>query len=111
MLTYKDLLAQRIALEKQQAELDKQISLVKREERSEVIAKIRAMMEEHDLSIDDLGTGKPRGPKPGKTGKKVAPKYRDTATGQTWSGRGLQPKWLKSALATGRSLSDFAITV
>lgn len=33
--------------------------------------------------------------------------YRDAATGQTWSGKGLQPKWLKVALARGKSLSDF----
>ena len=33
----------------------------------------------------------------------------DPATGTTWSGRGLQPKWLKAALASGRKLSDFAV--
>jgi len=43
-----------------------------------------------------------------KTGK-VAPKYRDAATGQTWSGRGLQPNWLKAALGTGRSLAEFKL--
>ena len=42
-------------------------------------------------------------------GKKVAAKYRDASTGQTWSGRGLRPNWLKAALATGRPLSDFAL--
>lgn len=34
-------------------------------------------------------------------------KYRDPATGSTWSGRGLQPAWVKSALAEGRNLSEF----
>jgi ParB/RepB/Spo0J family partition protein len=34
-------------------------------------------------------------------------KYRDPATGSTWSGRGLQPKWVKSALADGKTLADF----
>ena len=43
-----------------------------------------------------------------KTGK-VAPKYRDAATGQTWSGRGLQPNWLKAALATGRSIAEYKL--
>ena len=28
------------------------------------------------------------------TGGKVAPKYRDPATGQTWTGRGKAPKWI-----------------
>jgi DNA-binding protein H-NS len=42
-------------------------------------------------------------------GSKVAPKFRNAATGDTWSGRGLQPKWLKAALASGKKISDFAI--
>jgi len=45
-----------------------------------------------------------------KAGGKVAPKFRNGATGETWSGRGLQPKWLKAALASGAQLADFAIT-
>lgn len=42
-------------------------------------------------------------------GQKVAPKYRNPATGDTWSGRGLKPKWLSAALSSGRSLSEFAL--
>jgi ParB-like chromosome segregation protein Spo0J/DNA-binding protein H-NS len=41
--------------------------------------------------------------------KTPAYKYRDPATGDTWSGKGLQPKWLKVALANGRKLSDFDV--
>lgn len=37
-------------------------------------------------------------------------KYRNAATGETWSGRGLQPAWLKAALAKGKKLSDFDVT-
>lgn len=37
-------------------------------------------------------------------------KYRNPADpAQTWSGRGRQPGWIKGALASGRSLSEFAI--
>jgi len=35
-------------------------------------------------------------------------KYRQPTTGETWSGRGNQPRWLKAALAAGRSLEEFA---
>jgi DNA-binding protein H-NS len=45
-----------------------------------------------------------------KAGGKVAPKYRNGATGETWTGRGLQPKWLKAALASGAKLEDFTIS-
>ena len=44
-----------------------------------------------------------------KAGGKVAAKYRNASTGESWSGRGLQPRWLKAALASGRKLSDFAL--
>lgn len=36
-------------------------------------------------------------------------RYRCPLTGSTWSGRGLQPKWLKVALADGKRLADFDI--
>jgi len=39
----------------------------------------------------------------------VAPKYRDSATGTTWTGRGKQPKWLAAAIKGGKRLEDFKI--
>jgi DNA-binding protein H-NS len=39
----------------------------------------------------------------------VAPKYRDSATGTTWTGRGKQPKWLAAAIQSGKKLEDFKI--
>ena len=110
MSSYQDLVAKRAALQQQQADLDKQIAAARQTERSTVINQIRALMAEHGLTAADLGNTKTR-TKTAKagTGRKVAPKYRNSATGETWSGRGLQPKWLKSALASGRKLSDFAL--
>jgi DNA-binding protein H-NS len=40
--------------------------------------------------------------------RKAAPKYRDSK-GNTWTGRGLQPAWLKEALGEGREIDEFAI--
>jgi DNA-binding protein H-NS len=94
-----DLLAQKAAIEEQ-------IAQTQREERAGAIAQIKALMSEHGLSVADLGSRQ----KATKTsGKTVAPKYRNKATGETWSGRGLQPRWLKAALASGRKLTDFAV--
>lgn len=36
-------------------------------------------------------------------------KYRCPDTGSTWSGKGLQPAWLKAALANGKRLADFDV--
>jgi hypothetical protein len=37
---------------------------------------------------------------------KTTPKYRNAATGETWTGRGLQPKWVRAALEAGATLAD-----
>ena len=41
-------------------------------------------------------------------GKKVPPKYRDSA-GNTWAGRGAKPRWLVAAIKEGKKLEDFAV--
>jgi DNA-binding protein H-NS len=102
----------------QKAALEKQIADVQRDQRAQAIAQVRALMGEYGLTVADLGgAGRPAGPagkslsRPAseRTPSKVAPKFRDPATGDTWSGRGLKPKWLSAALASGRQLSDFAL--
>jgi DNA-binding protein H-NS len=42
-------------------------------------------------------------------GRKVAPKYRDAATGETWAGRGARPRWLVARIKEGKKLQDFQI--
>jgi DNA-binding protein H-NS len=91
----------------QKATLDKQIAEAQRAERGEAIAQIKALMAEHGLTAADLSG---RAVKAGKSGGgKVAAKYRNKATGETWSGRGLQPRWLKAALTGGKKIADFAV--
>jgi len=107
MSTLAELLAQRAALEKQ-------ITETQRREKATAIAQVKALMTEYGLSPADLGARvAPPPPAPPKglkrNGAKVAAKYRNPATGDTWSGRGLQPKWLRAELANGRSLADFAL--
>jgi DNA-binding protein H-NS len=93
------------------AEIDKEIAEAKRQEKSGAIAQVKALMAEHGLTVADI-TAKSTA-KAGKGGKgggaKVAPKYRNRDTGETWTGRGLQPKWLRAAIAAGAKLGDFAI--
>lgn len=104
MVTLQELMAQREALEKQ-------IEHTRKQERGDAVEKVRALMAEYGLTVADLGNrssaGKAKKTRP--TGNKVAAKYRNASTGESWSGRGLQPRWLKAALASGRKLSDFAV--
>lgn len=102
MASLQDLLAQR-------AELEQQIAAMQSQARTEAIAKIRVIMAEHGLTAADLSSRQtaPKGASPEV--KRVAPvKYRD-ASGNSWSGRGLKPKWLSAALAGGKQLEDFAV--
>lgn len=111
MATYQELVAQKAALDKQQADLEKQIADALRSERSGVINQIKTLMAEHGIELSDLGGRMPKAPgvKSSAAGRKVAAKYRNAATGESWSGRGLQPKWLRAALAEGKKLEDFAL--
>ena len=92
MTSYKDLLKQREALEQQ-------ISEARRRELSDAVGKVRTLVAEYGLTAQDIF---PAGKASGKSGKsstagsKVAPKYRDPATGLTWTGRGKAPKWIQN---------------
>ncbi|MGE4079451.1 MAG: H-NS family nucleoid-associated regulatory protein [Reyranella sp.] len=40
----------------------------------------------------------------------MKPKYRNPANrSETWTGRGLKPKWMVAAMKGGKKLEDFAI--
>jgi DNA-binding protein H-NS len=41
-------------------------------------------------------------------GRKVAIKYRDKS-GNTWAGRGAQPRWLTAAIKAGKKRDDFLV--
>lgn len=89
-------------------ELEKKYGELKEEARLEAIATTRNLMRAHGLTLQDLGgSGLPK--KSPNAGKPAPVKYRDAATGNTWSGRGLQPNWLKAQLASGKSLEDFRV--
>jgi DNA-binding protein H-NS len=81
MTDYQELLARK-------AELDAQIAQAQAERKAEGIAAARALIAEHGLTAADVF---PQGKAKGSVG---APKYRDPATGATWTGRGKPPKWI-----------------
>lgn len=92
MATYKQLIAQKEALEVQLHEMRSQ-------EVAGVIDRIRALMAEYELTVEDItpkrGRGRPARGASAKVNKpSLPPKYRDPKTGRTWSGRGRAPAWL-----------------
>ena len=80
MSTLQDLLSQR-------AEIEKRIADVQREARSEAIGRVKTMMAEFGLSSADIAGKSVSGRAAGvvKPTGKVAAKYRNAATGDTWT--------------------------
>ena len=81
MTEYQNLLARK-------AELDAQIAQAQAERKAEGIAAARALIQEHSLTAADVF---PQGKAKSSVG---VPKYRDPATGATWTGRGKPPNWI-----------------
>jgi DNA-binding protein H-NS len=98
MSTYKELKAQAEALLKQ-------AEAARRAEIAAVVAEIQARMKEYGITLDDLKGGA----KKSKAKTAVAAKYRNSATGESWSGRGRAPRWLAEELAKGRSKDEFLL--
>ena len=86
--SYKDLLAQREALEQKIAQL-------RQSETKEAISKAQAIISEYGLSEQDVFGNRGTTSRSKTAGLKVAVKYRDPATGSTWTGRGKPPAWIK----------------
>jgi len=80
------------------ADLQAQAERVKREEKQQAIDAARAMIVSYGITAKDLGLDKATKSKAGpKPGGKIPAKYRDPASGATWSGRGKTPKWINGA--------------
>ena len=94
--------------EEQLAQLKKQAEDFRNQERAGVIDELRKKIAEYGLTAADLKLSS-RGPKARAIKSTPAAKYRSPA-GEVWSGgRGRKPRWVTEALASGKSLSDFAI--
>lgn len=79
----------------QKAAIEKQIAEARQNEIKDAVARARAIIDQFGLTAEDLFGGKRSARKAtGGGGGKVAPKYRDPATGATWTGRGRTPKWM-----------------
>lgn len=110
MSTYQELLAQKAALERQTSELDRQLQDARKAERAGVIAHIKQLLAVNGLTVVDFGLKAAAATRSSAAaGSKVAPKYHNAETGETWSGRGLQPKWIKVALAAGKTLEQLKV--
>lgn len=75
------------------AELDARIEQIQREEKAQRIFEIHDAMARHGITLADLGNRRGRADKGKARAGAGIPKYRDPATGKTWTGRGRPPAW------------------
>ena len=90
MESYQSILAKISVLHKKASEL-------RESEKKRAVAEMRKLIELYDVKASELFSNAPAAagravPAPAK--KAATPKYRDPATGKTWSGRGKRPTWL-----------------
>lgn len=85
MATYTELLEQRETL-------DSLIKEARQRELAAAISEVRSLVTKFELTEQDVFATRRTGS--AKAVAKVAPKYRNPQTGDTWTGRGKPPRWI-----------------
>lgn len=104
-------------IEKEIQRLQKEAQALESKRREPVLASIIRSMREFDISPEEIAAafnkrsaGRRAAKKTTATTKRaVPPKYRDNATGATWTGRGKAPRWITDAEAAGTARESFLI--
>ncbi|MGJ7487081.1 H-NS family nucleoid-associated regulatory protein [Variovorax sp. LT2P21] len=105
-------------IQRQIEALQKQAEKLKASEISGVVERIKVAIEHYSLTAEQLGYGggKPISAKPKKEMSKKGGSASRSANsaaysdgnGNVWGGRGPRPRWLRDAIAAGRTLEEFA---
>jgi DNA-binding protein H-NS len=91
-----------------QEEIEKEIKARQQQDVAKAREQILAIAQGLGVSVKELLAN--GGKKSESSGKKVQMQYQNPAdNGQTWTGRGRQPKWIAEGLASGKSLDGFRI--
>ncbi|WP_309680817.1 H-NS histone family protein [Polaromonas sp.] len=113
-----------IDIQTQIEKLQKQAADIRAKEFDSTVQDIRAKMQAFGITVKDLQTVKRGSKAKGKkeatprkrattgaaknAGKPVAAKFQGP-NGETWSGRGLTPRWLATLVEQGRTKDEFAV--
>jgi DNA-binding protein H-NS len=85
------------------AEAQTHLEALKRSKYKAVIAQIKELAASIGVTLEIHEAGK-------ATSAKIPAKYRNPDNhSQTWTGRGLAPKWLKALIAAGHDKNEFLI--
>lgn len=102
MASYSELMAQAQTLMAQAEQ-------ARKDELASVIADIKAKMKQFGITVADLGGSGGPGKKAGKSKSGAPAKYRGP-NGELWAGGpGRKPEWVRTVLASGKSLDSYLI--
>ena len=90
-------------LQAEREKLDAEIKAKQDAQKASVIAQIKTVVDTYSIPVDELVEAL-GGLKSKRKGIKAKQKFRDPASGATWSGRGKEPAWIK-----GQNRNDFLI--
>jgi DNA-binding protein H-NS len=79
-------------LVKQREMLDRQIKDIQQRDKAQAIEQIKALVAQHHIIAQDIFSKVSGGSS--QANKKVAAKYRNPQTGESWTGRGKEPLWI-----------------
>lgn len=98
-----------IEIQNQIEKLQKQANEIRAQEFDKTVQEILAKMTAFGITLKDLDAVKGRVRKAASPATKpAAAKFRGP-NGETWSGRGLMPRWLAALVAQGKTKEEFAI--
>ena len=98
-----------IEIQNQIAVLQKQAEEIKAQEFTKTVQEILAKMEAFGITVADLDGSRDRPRKLSTKSANPAPAKFRGPNGETWSGRGLMPRWLAALVAQGQTKESFAI--
>ena len=99
-----------IDIQKQIAALQAQETEIKTREFNEKVVMIKETMASYGITLEDIQGKSLKAPKAtsAKSANPAPAKYRGP-NGESWSGRGLAPKWLTALIADGHSKDEYLI--
>lgn len=95
-------------LEKLARDVDKALDRLHKKDLKKVRDEMEKLAAQHGVSVEEVMGGAVKAKKTPKA--KSAPKYANPDDkSKTWTGKGRQPDWFKSAIAAGKSPESMAI--
>jgi DNA-binding protein H-NS len=99
-------------LEKLASDVEKSLEKHRKKDLKRIRQEMEKLAAAHGVTVEDIiGSGATAKATPKKAVKpKSAPKYADPADkSKTWTGKGRQPEWFKSAISAGKTPESMAV--